>query len=95
MKISSPRCIAKSVKTLENMDGVYQIGQPAQLDETTIAVGLNIRCCGGNAIDLEVGNDIRNSRAAVRWKSSAKGIQSPSGVSTDSGGSSCPFGRNS
>lgn len=50
--------IAKEVKTLENMDGVYQIGHPAQLDSRTVAVGLNIRCCGVNAIDLEVGNDI-------------------------------------
>ena len=50
--------IAKDVDTLENMSGVYQIGHPAQLDSQTVAVGLNIRCCGVNAIDLEVGNDI-------------------------------------
>ena len=58
LKISSRRCFAKKVNTLKNMDGVYQIGHPAQLDETAIAVGLNIRCCGVNAIDLEVGNDV-------------------------------------
>ena len=58
LETGTPVRIAGEVRTLENMSGVYQIGHPAQLDRETAIVGLNIRCCGVNAIDLEVGNDI-------------------------------------
>ena len=57
-EVKNSSLFAKKVETLEDMDGVYQIGHPAQLDCETVAVGLNIRCCGVNAIDLEIGNDI-------------------------------------